>query len=162
MNIQEGYTYHLKDKFFKEVKDSKLMKNKENGRYRPIYFAIRDTKNKDIIWMIPLSSKVTKYTQIRQNILKKYGKCSTIIIDTYLGRQQVFLIQNAFPTLEKYISHEHKIQGKPTPVHTTLQKDLEINLNDTLVLYYRGFSLFYADVGKIYHYLEQKLNNQRK
>ena len=70
MNIQEGYTYHLKDKFFKEVKDSKLMKNKENGRYRPIYFAIRDTKNKDIIWMIPLSSKVTKYTQIRQNILK--------------------------------------------------------------------------------------------
>lgn len=160
MNIKEGYTYHLKNIFFKEVKDPKLMRNKENGKYRPIYFAIRDAKNKDIIWMIPLSSKVTKYTQIRQNILKKHGKCSTIIIDTYLGRQQVFLIQNAFPTLEKYISHEHKIQGKHTPVHTTLQEDLETNLEHTLFLYRRGINLFYADVEKIYNYLEQKLNNQ--
>ena len=34
------------------------MINHENGRSRPTYFTIKD---KDILWFIPLSSKVDKY-----------------------------------------------------------------------------------------------------
>lgn len=35
MIYQEGYVYHIKDEYFKKVKDDKLMQNKENGVYRP-------------------------------------------------------------------------------------------------------------------------------
>ena len=58
MEVKQGYSYHIKDRFFSDVSDSSLMSNKENGNYRPNYYAIEDSKNKDIFWMIPISSKV--------------------------------------------------------------------------------------------------------
>ena len=60
MVIQEGYFYHIKDSFYQEVNDNTLMSNKEDGGYRPHYFAIRDTKNSDIFWLVPVSSKYSK------------------------------------------------------------------------------------------------------
>lgn len=75
MLIQEGYFYHLKDEFFTNVNDSKLMTNKENGGYRPHYFAIRDTHNNNIFWMVPVSSKYEKYKAFYDSQIKKYNKC---------------------------------------------------------------------------------------
>ena len=57
MEAKQGYSYHIKDLFFSDVSDSSLMGNKENGNYRPHYYAIEDSKNKDIFWMIPLAQK---------------------------------------------------------------------------------------------------------
>lgn len=37
------------------------MINRENGRTRPTYFTIKDN---EILWFIPLSSKVSKYQPI--------------------------------------------------------------------------------------------------
>ena len=48
MEVKQGYSYHIKDCFFSDVSDSSLMSNKENGNYRPHYYAIEDSKNKDI------------------------------------------------------------------------------------------------------------------
>jgi hypothetical protein len=61
MLIQEGYFYHIKDKFYQDVNDSTLMSNKEGGGYRLHYFAVRDSKNSDIFWLVPVSSKYAKY-----------------------------------------------------------------------------------------------------
>ena len=41
MEIRQGYSYHIKDEFFDLVNDRYLMSNKENGNYRPHFYAIR-------------------------------------------------------------------------------------------------------------------------
>lgn len=43
------------------------MINHENGKARPTYFTIKDS---DILWFIPLSSKVFKYKLIIERKLK--------------------------------------------------------------------------------------------
>ena len=109
MKIKTGYLYHIKDVFFDKLKDKGLMINHENGHSRPSYFAIKD---KDILWFIPLSSKVEKYKPIIDKKIKKYGFCRTILIRRIADRNSVILIQNAFPTLEKYVKNSHTIDGK--------------------------------------------------
>ena len=74
MEVKQGYSYHIKDCFFSDVSDSSLMSNKENGNYRPHYYAVEDSKNKDIFWMIPISSKVEKYKKIVDSKIKRNGK----------------------------------------------------------------------------------------
>lgn len=61
MKIRTGYLYHIKDEYFDIVNDDSLMQNHERGKKRPTYFTIKD---KDILWFIPISSKVEKYKRI--------------------------------------------------------------------------------------------------
>lgn len=75
--------------------------NKENGNYRPHYYAIQDKTNPKIYWMIPISSQVEKYKLIIKQKEKKYGKCNTIVIGKFAGKENAFLIQNAFPIIDK-------------------------------------------------------------
>ena len=49
------------------------MINHENGHSRPTYFTI---KEKNILWFIPLSSKISKYQTIIDKKIKKYGNCN--------------------------------------------------------------------------------------
>ena len=70
MEIRQGYSYHIKDEFFCLVDDKYLMSNKEQGNYRPHYYAIQDKKNPKLYWMIPISSQAEKYKEI---IEKKNG-----------------------------------------------------------------------------------------
>ena len=68
MEIQQVYSYHIKDEFFDLVQDKYLMSNKEQGNYRPHYYAIQDRKNPKLYWMIPISSQAEKY----KGIVEKY------------------------------------------------------------------------------------------
>lgn len=68
MEIQQGYSYHIKDEFFDLVQDKYLMSNKEQGNYRPHYYAIQDRKNPKLYWMTPISSQAEKY----KGIVEKY------------------------------------------------------------------------------------------
>lgn len=121
MEIKTGYIYHIKDEFFNKINDKGLMINHENGRARPTYFTIKEDA---ILWFIPLSSKVTKYQTIIDKKIKKYGECKSILIREIAGKQTAILIQNAFPTLEKYINHPYIINGKPLKVIDTLKKEV--------------------------------------
>ena len=67
MKIETGYLYHIKDEFFDVVNDENLMANHERGKKRPTYFTIKDD---NILWFIPLSSKVEKYKKIVDKKLK--------------------------------------------------------------------------------------------
>ena len=157
MEIKQGYSYHIKEEFFHKVQDKFLMSNKDNGNYRPHYYAVKDKKNPDLYWMIPISSQVEKYKKIVENKKKKYGKCNTIIIGKFAGKENVFLIQNTFPIIAKYIDHVHTIENKPVTIHNELNRILIENLNEVLAMYNRGNKLMFTDVAKIKAIVETEL-----
>lgn len=82
--------------------------------------------------------------------MKKYGRCDTILIREILGKDSVVLLQNAFPTLEKYIDHEHLLDnGKPAKVVETLKDEILQNFKYLLKLKSKGVNLFFTDIDKI-------------
>ena len=154
MKVQTGYIYHIKDEFLDKINDKSLMTNHENGHARPTYFTIKD---KDILWFIPLSSKVEKYEKIVDNKMKRYGRCDTILIREVLGKDAAILLQNAFPTLEKYIDHPHLLEnGKPAKVVETLKEEILQNFEYLLKLKSKGVNLFFTDIDKIKEKLTEK------
>ena len=146
MEIKTGYLYHIKDEFFDVVNDENLMANHERGKKRPTYFTIKD---KDILWFIPLSSKVEKYKKIVNNKIEKYGFCNTILIEKVFDEESAILMQNTFPTLEKYIDHIHTVDGKPAKVPEKLEKIILENFKNLMKLHNRGIKVFFTDIEKI-------------
>lgn len=158
MEIKQGYSYHIKDEFFELVQDKYLMGNKENGNYRPHFLAIQDNKNEDLYWMIPISSQVEKYKIIMDKKIKRYGKCNTIVIGKFAGRDNAFLIQNAFPIIKKYFDHVHTIEDTPIMIHGKLNRELTVNLREVIAMYRRGIHLIFPDIDYIQGKMEELLN----
>ena len=154
MKVQSGYLYHIKDEFFDIVNDENMMANHEKGKKRPTYFTIKD---KDILWFIPLSSKVEKYKKIVDKKVEKFGFCNTILIENVFDKKTAILLQNAFPTLEKYIDHIHTIDGKPAKIPETLEKIILENFKNLLKLKSKGINLFFTDIDKIKKQMEDEL-----
>jgi len=159
LKIQTGYLYHIKDSFFDKINNEKLMLNHENGHSRPSYLAIRDEK---ILWFIPLSTRVDKYKSIIEKKVKKYGKCRTIIIRKIGGVNQAILIQNAFPTTEKYVQNIHTIDGKIVKVPSAVKKEVLSNFKYMLSLKANGLNLFFADIDGIKDILLNELKDECK
>lgn len=131
------------------------MQNHEKGKKRPTYFTIKD---KDILWFIPISSKVDKYQKIINKKVEHYGFCNTIIIRKIADKDAAILLQNAFPTLEKYIDHVHTVDGVPLSVPTDLQNEIKSLFKNMIGLKKRGTDLFFTDIDK----LKMKMLNELK
>ena len=155
MKVQTGYIYHIKDEFFDKINDRGLMINHENGHSRPTYFTIRD---KEILWFIPISSKVSKYQEIYDKKIRKYGSCRSIMIREIANKKSVILLQNAFPTLEKYIDHPHIVDCKPLKLIDTLKDEILDNFKFLIALKKEGRDLFFTDIDKI----KDKMLNELK
>lgn len=143
MKVQTGYLYHIKDEFFDQINKKGLMINHENGHSRPSYLAIKD---KEILWFIPLSTKVDKYRTIIAKKEKKYGSCKTILIKRIAGREQAILIRNAFPTLEKYIQSRHTVDGKVVKIASAVEREIIDDFEYMLSLKASGLDLFFTDI----------------
>ena len=122
------------------------MLNHEFGHSRPTYFTI---KKNNVLWFIPLSSKINKYKPIIDKKTKKYGSCKSILIRNIANKPTVILLQNAFPTLEKYIDHVHIVDGKPLKVIESLKEEIINDFNYLLALKSQGLNLFFTDIDKI-------------
>ena len=158
MKVETGYLYHIKDEYFNLVNDDNLMQNHEKGKKRPTYFTIRD---KDILWFIPLSSKVDKYKKIIDRKIDRYGFCNTIIIRKIANKDSVILLQNAFPTLEKFIDHVHTVDGVPLKVPTDLQNEIKSMFKNMIGLKKRGTNLFFTDIDSLKSKMFDELNNEK-
>ena len=152
MKIKTGYLYHIKDEFFDVVNDENLMQNHEKGKKRPTYFTIKDN---NILWFIPISSKTAKYQKIVAKKIKKYGFCNTILIEKIYEKDTAILLQNAFPTLEKYIDHVHTVNGKPARVSLKLEKIILKNFQNLMKLHKRGIKVFFTDIDKLKEMIEE-------
>lgn len=157
MEIKTGYLYHIKEEYFDAVNDENLMHNHEKGKKRPTYFTIKD---KDILWFIPVSSKVDKYQKIIDKKIEKYGFCNTIIIRKIAEEDAAILLQNAFPTLEKYIDYVHTIDGVPFKVPTDLQHEIKSMFKNMIGLKKRGTNLFFTDIDRIKEIMLEELNER--
>ena len=156
MEIKTGYLYHIKDEYFDVVNDDSLMQNHERGKKRPTYFTIRD---KNILWFVPISSKIDKYQKIIDKKIEKYGFCNTILIEKIFNEDSAILLQNTFPTLEKYIDHVHTVDGKPARVPEKLEELILKDFIELMKLHNRGIKVFFTDIDKIKEIMLEELNN---
>jgi hypothetical protein len=147
-DIKPGYVYHIKDSYFDTARDDKLMRNHEGGAYRPTYFCVKDEKT-GLLWVIPMSSRVEKYRAIADRDRERYGKCLKLVFGEYANRDNVFLFQNMFPILSKYIDHVHLIQQNPVPASQRLQTLLDRNFREVLRMYRRGAKIVFPDIARL-------------
>ncbi len=144
MEIKEGYFYFIKDDFFTLVNDMELMKNKENGLKRPCYYCFKITEFPEFIWFVPVSTKVEKYKKIYLNKLKKQVKLGknlavdTLVFGKVANIESVFLIQNMFPTTEKYIENQYIKNNIKIRLSRNLKKEILFKANKVLILYRNG------------------------
>ena len=156
MQINVGYFYFIKDAFFDVIEDKELMQNKENGSKRPCYFCFRSKENNEIIWFIPVSTKVDKYKKIynkKIEMQKKLGKklsVDTIVFGYVSNTYSTFLIQNMFPVTEKYIESQYIKNNVAIRLSNKLQKEIIYKANKVLGLYKHGMkNIIFPDIDKI-------------
>ena len=143
--ITPGYVYHIKDSYFDLACDKNLMRNHEGGAFRPTYFCLKDEKT-GLLWVIPMSKRVEKYTEYMQKDINRYGQCLKIVVGEYANVNAVFLLQNMFPILPKYIDHIHLVKQNPVPVNSRLQTILDRNFRELLRLHRRGIRIVFPDI----------------
>ena len=156
MKLETGYVYHIKNEYFDLVKDNKLMRNHEGNATRPNYFCIKK-EDSNLLWFIPMSSKVEKYKSIMSNQIKKHNECNTIFIGKYRNRETAFLLQNMFPVTAKYIDHIDTVKGRTQKIAAMYQVQIKKKVNNIFKLKEKGINLIFPDVDKISNILIAEL-----
>jgi len=162
---KNGFCF-LQDQYFIDFPDKGLMRNhvQINGRRhdRPCYFWMRDNKNQDILWLIPISTKVQKYTNIMNKKINRYGSCDTIVIGKVAGRDHAFLIQNMCPVTANYIQNQYVLNGYPVRITTNLQQEIHTKAQRTLKKYEKIKTIIFPDIDKIKTVLIAQLAKNRQ
>lgn len=146
--LQEGYAYHMKDEYFTLAADDRLLQNKEGGNYRPTYYCMKDPKS-NLLWMVPMSTRTEKYQLLHDRMTAKYKECLTIVMGYYDGKRAAFLLQNMFPTIERYLDHVHTKNGNPVPINYLIRKDIEKKMKRLKLLIAKGHRLVFTDIGRL-------------
>lgn len=95
--------------------------------------------------------------------MKKYGKIDNIVFGYVEGEERVFLIQNMFPTLERYIIEKYIKQKRDVVVNKELKIELKRKTNKILKLIEKGYrNLVFPDIIKIKELLEKEEIKERK
>ncbi len=152
MKVEKGKFYFIQDEFFELVKDKELCTNKENGNKRPCFYCFKDKNNQNLIWFIPISSKLEKYKK-----MERTGVVDTIVFGYVEGEQRAFLIQNMFPTTEKYIIQKYIRQNRDVVINEKLNKEIQIKANKILTLVEKGYNkIVFPDIIAIKNILLEK------
>ena len=156
MQINVGCFYFIKDSFFDVIDDPKLMKNKENGNKRPCYYCFKSKEYSNIIWFIPVSTKIDKYQNIYEKKLKKQIKLGktpsidTIVFGNVANTYSVFLIQNMFPVTEEYVESQYIKNKVAIKLSNKLQTEIIGKATKVLNLYNHGMkNIVFPDIDKI-------------
>ena len=161
-NMEVGHFYYLKDQYFIDFPDDKLMQNKaveaDGKRHdRPCFYAFLDERT-GLYWMIPFSHDVAKYRAYYDKKVERYGSCDTIDFGNVLGHQKAFLIQNMCPVTSEYINNEY-IDAKAkvsVRVDGVLEERLKRKAKKVLALHRKGIKLIFPNVEEIEKKLLEK------
>lgn len=98
-------------------------------------FCFKDKENSNIIWFVPISKQYEKYKFIYD---KKKEKINNEPLNFVFGivkdENAVFLIQNMFPTIRKYIETKYQVKKHDVTVSISLQKEIIQKCEDVLRL----------------------------
>ncbi len=163
MQINIGYFYFIKDLFFEVIDDKELMQNKENGNKRPCYYCFKSKKYDNIIWFIPVSTKVEKYQKIYDNKIKKQIKLGkkpsvdTIVFGDVANTYSAFLIQNMFPVTIEYVESQYIKNKVPIRLSNSLQTEIIYKANKVLSLHKHGMkNIVFPNIDRILNQLVKK------
>ena len=87
-------------------------------------FGFKDSENNNIIWFVPISSKVEKYKKIYNAKMKKRKQVYNFVFGKVLGKERVFLIQIIFPTKEDYIESKYIVKGQDVYITESLRDEI--------------------------------------
>jgi len=126
MKIENGKFYFINNEFIKKygIKYN-LMENKETGNKRPCYFCFKDKINQNIIWFVPISKQYEKYKFIYENKKQKIGREPlNFVFGIVKDENAVFLLQNMFPTIEKYIEEKYQVRNNDVTISKPIQREI--------------------------------------
>lgn len=158
--MDAGHFYYINDQYFVDFQDKNLMRNNEtiNGQVhdRPCFYAFQDSTT-GLYWMIPFSSRVSKYRKYYYDKMQRYHRCDTLVFGEVLGHEKAFLIQNMCPITIQYIKNEYFDSKANIPVRIdgALERELLEKAKRVLALQRQGHKLIFPDVLSI----ESKLIN---
>ena len=139
-----GHFYFLKPDYSTQFEFSHFMNNHEDERNRPYFCAFKD---KDLYWLIPISSKLAKFERVYRNKIDKYGKCDTIDFCDVLGHRKAFLIQNMCPVTPEYITNEYcDADSHLVQIADKSRKRIASKAKKVLALHRKGYNLIFGDV----------------
>ena len=153
--------YHLTDDYFSDAEKylgtarNGLLSNKD-GR-RPYFLCLEDAENSDILWAVPLSTRVDKYKKLVEKKINRYGVCDTIVLGRFAGNECAFLIQNMFPICKEYIASVHTVGGTPVTVHKKLKAEIVSKAKRTLNIYRTNKFILFSDADTLYSMILEKL-----
>lgn len=135
------------------------MTNKEttsDGLHRrPCFYAIQDIKNKNIYWMIPISSQIEKYKNLLEEKSKRYKVYDGLEFGYVQGREAAFLLQNICPVTEKYIVEKYVDEhtGKDVSIPNDLMRKVDAKSKKIMNKYYQGTKIVITDLDYIFKHL---------
>lgn len=142
-----GHFYFLKPEYSIKFEFSHFMNNHDDERNRPYFCAF---KEKELYWLIPISSKLVKFERVYQSKIDKYGKCDTIDFCDVLGHRKALLIQNMCPVTPDFILNEYcDSDGHPVQIADKSRKRITSRAKKVLALQRKGNNLIFGDVLKI-------------
>lgn len=163
MNIYEGRLYFIKDYFIDKYNEKyKLMDNKQSGRKRPTYFCIRDKYNSKILWFVPMSKQYLKYQKIYKNIKSKIKKepNNFVFANNIASSQSVFLIQNMFPTIKRYIVEEYRKNNLIITVPYSIRREILKKVTEVFALSNQGKIVTFTNITEFEKNIKKDLQNE--
>lgn len=158
--MDTGKLYFVKDEFYEKFKGCGLLENKEmvNGKQhnRPCCYLFKYKQKDDVVyWLIPISSKVSKYEAEYNKSIKKYGVCDNISFGYVLGEKRAFLPQNLFPVTKKYIDDVYidKNTSLPITIPANLMSELNAKARKKIRYNQQGKRFGMSNIIKIYNEL---------
>lgn len=145
-----GHFYFLKDEYYERFSECGLLMNKGEHHKRPCFYAFQDGKT-DLFWLVPLSSKVEKYRRIYESKVANNRKCDTIVFGEFLGKENVFLIQNICPVSDEYVESEYVVTKDKVPakINALLETEIITKAKRVIALARHGVKVVYPDILKM-------------
>ncbi len=103
-------------------------------------------QNEEIIWFVPISSKVEKYKAIYENKKKIRKKVYNFVFGKVLGKEKAFLIQNVFPTTEEYIESKYQNKKQDVEITEVLKQEIIDTSVNVIKLAKKGISIPFYDI----------------
>lgn len=159
------FSYHIKDDYFVRAAQylgttqTNLMSNKENGGYRPHFLCFPDRQHSNIFWAVPQSSRCQKFRALMNTKIRKYGRCDTIVIGRFGGRDNAFLIQNMFPVSRYDLDHIHTIGGNPVVIHPSLEAEIIRKAKRTLARHKQDKRIIFPNIDALYQMVLNSLQS---